>query len=61
MTRTASVTRTTGETAIELSVDLDGTGVYAISTGSGFFDHMLRALAPLPHRHGRARGGRHLG
>ena len=45
MTRTASVTRTTGETKIDLSIDLDGTGVYAISTGSGFFDHMLTALS----------------
>jgi len=45
MTRTASVARITGETNIDLSVDLDGTGSYTISTGSGFFDHMLTALS----------------
>lgn len=45
MTRSASLSRTTGETSIELSVDLDGTGSYVIATGVGFFDHMLTALA----------------
>lgn len=45
MTRNASISRTTGETSIELSVDLDGTGSHTIATGVGFFDHMLTALA----------------
>lgn len=43
--RTASVSRSTKETEIEISVNLDGTGVADISTGVGFFDHMLEQLA----------------
>lgn len=45
MTRTASITRTTSETDISLTLDLDGTGQADIETGIGFLDHMLTALA----------------
>lgn len=41
MPRTAHVRRETAETAIELALDLDGTGTTRVSTGVGFFDHML--------------------
>ena len=43
--RTTRIARTTKETDIELSIDLDGTGTTDIETGIGFFDHMLTALA----------------
>jgi imidazoleglycerol-phosphate dehydratase len=43
--RTADISRRTSETDIAVSVDLDGTGKAAISTGVGFFDHMLDLLA----------------
>ena len=42
--RKASVKRNTKETKISLSLDLDGTGKGTISTGIGFFDHMLELL-----------------
>ena len=43
--REASVTRNTKETHVEARVDLDGTGVYDISTGIGFLDHMMEQLS----------------
>ena len=48
MERTASIRRTTKETDIRLTLNLDGTGRNAIHTGIGFFDHMLNGFA----RHG---------
>jgi imidazoleglycerol-phosphate dehydratase len=48
MNRTGEVVRETKETRIRVRVDLDGTGVSKISTGVGFFDHMLESFA----RHG---------
>jgi len=45
MNRTADIRRDTSETRIRVRVDLDGTG---LSTGIGFFDHMLDQIA----RHG---------
>src|SRR5690606_37462312 len=48
MARKAEVVRETKETQIRVSIDLDGTGVSKITTGVGFFDHMLESFA----RHG---------
>ena len=48
MTRTASRSRTTKETSIEISIDLDGSGQTDISTGIPFYDHMLDQIG----RHG---------
>jgi imidazoleglycerol-phosphate dehydratase len=49
VTRRADIARTTGETTIELALALEGTGAGTRTTGVGFFDHLLDALA----RHGR--------
>jgi imidazoleglycerol-phosphate dehydratase len=49
LTRSADISRTTKETSIELSLTLDGDGSGTRSTGVGFFDHLLDAVA----RHGR--------
>jgi imidazoleglycerol-phosphate dehydratase len=48
MSRQAEVVRNTKETQIRVRVDLDGTGASRISTGVGFYDHMLESFA----RHG---------
>ncbi|MFO0809594.1 MAG: imidazoleglycerol-phosphate dehydratase HisB [Gemmataceae bacterium] len=45
MVRTAAIRRATAETAIELTLDLDGTGRAEVATGVGFFDHMLTHVA----------------
>lgn len=47
--RQATVERKTNETALAVAVNLDGTGKADVSTGIGFFDHMLELLA----RHGK--------
>lgn len=60
--RTATVTRSTAETEIELTLDIDGTGRFVTETGIGFFDHMLSHIA----KHGvfdlevRAKGDLHV-
>ena len=43
--RKASVERKTKETSVKVSVNLDGTGNYDVSTGIGFLDHMLEQLS----------------
>jgi imidazoleglycerol-phosphate dehydratase len=48
MSRAAEVRRDTKETQIRVAVDIDGTGKSKVSTGVGFFDHMLESFA----RHG---------
>ncbi len=45
MTRIATIARATTETSVDVTVDLDGTGVYSVSTGIGFLDHMLEQLS----------------
>lgn len=49
MSRSATVVRTTTETDIRVSLNLDGRGTHAIATGIPFLDHMLAQVA----RHGR--------
>ena len=44
MSRTATVSRTTKETSIDITIDLDGTGVVDVSTGIPFYDHMLEQI-----------------
>ena len=43
--RTSKVARKTNETEIAVTVDLDGTGTYEVTTGIGFLDHMLEQLS----------------
>jgi imidazoleglycerol-phosphate dehydratase len=43
--RTATIERSTKETQIKATINLDGTGAYKIATGIGFLDHMLEQLA----------------
>lgn len=43
--RQANITRTTSETQISATLNLDGTGTYDIHTGIGFLDHMLEQLS----------------
>lgn len=46
--RTSSEVRKTKETDIQLDLNIDGSGVYEVDTGIGFFDHMLEGFS----RHG---------
>lgn len=60
--RRATIARQTAETDIQVTLDLDGDGVFAAETGIGFFDHMLHQIS----RHGmidldvRAKGDLHI-
>ncbi|MES1946564.1 imidazoleglycerol-phosphate dehydratase [Salinisphaera sp. C84B14] len=60
--RSATIARQTAETDIQVTLDLDGNGVFAAETGVGFFDHMLHQIS----RHGmidldlRATGDLHI-
>jgi imidazoleglycerol-phosphate dehydratase len=45
VSRTATVDRTTKESSVSVALDLDGTGVHEVSTGVGFYDHMLSQLS----------------
>ena len=43
--RTGTISRKTHETSIDVSLNLDGSGLYQVSTGIGFLDHMLEQLS----------------
>ena len=43
--RTADIKRTTGETSVQLTLNLDGTGSYDVETGCGFLNHMLELFS----------------
>ena len=60
--RKATVTRDTTETKVAVTLDLDGTGVFDIATGVGFFDHMLEQLSrhSLIDLHVRTQGDLHI-
>ena len=60
--REGSVTRKTKETSIEVRVNLDGSGIYDVSTGIGFLDHMLEQLSrhSLMDLYVRAEGDLHI-
>ena len=45
MTRTASISRRTAETSIDVILNVDGSGKFVTETGIGFFDHMLSHIA----------------
>ncbi len=45
MERKCEIERTTTETQIQISLDIDGSGIYEIQTGIPFFDHMLAQVA----------------
>jgi imidazoleglycerol-phosphate dehydratase len=45
VTRTASLRRTTAETDVALTLDLDGSGTASVETGVGFWDHLLTSFA----------------
>ena len=45
VSRTATIDRTTKESRVHVEVDLDGTGKAQVSTGVGFYDHMLQSFA----------------
>lgn len=60
--RTASIERKTKETDISVSLNLDGSGVYDVSTGIGFLDHMMEQLSrhSLMDLNVRAKGDLHI-
>jgi imidazoleglycerol-phosphate dehydratase len=45
VSRTATIKRTTAETKVTVELDLDGSGAAEVSTGVGFYDHMLSQIA----------------